>query len=82
MKGATMTSTERVTGTRDEHFNLTSVLYHALQEAETLQQYIDDAKQAGDSEVAEFFREMRDTDQQRIGRAKQLLAARLEQAIS
>lgn len=77
-----MTSTERVTGTRDEHFNLISVLYHALQEAETLQQYIDDAKKAGDPEAAEFFREMRDTDQQRAGRAKQLLAVRLEQVIS
>jgi hypothetical protein len=72
-----MTTSERATGTRDEHFDLTSVLYHTLQETETLQTYIDDAQQAGDTEAAEFLREVQDSDQQRLARAKQLLAARL-----
>ena len=41
-----MTSGEQVTGTRDERYNLVSVLYHALQAGETTQQYIQDAEKA------------------------------------
>ncbi|SFB50085.1 hypothetical protein SAMN05216266_114140 [Amycolatopsis marina] len=77
-----MTATERVTGTRDEHFDLTSVLYHTLQEAETLQQYINDARQAGDEEAAELFQELRDHDQHCAGQVKKLLAQRFQQASS
>ncbi|HEY2922136.1 MAG TPA: hypothetical protein VGK77_24410 [Candidatus Binatia bacterium] len=32
--------------TRDEHYDLVSVLYHALQGDDTLAQYIDDAEGA------------------------------------
>ena len=30
-----MTNGEQITGTRDEHYNLVSVLYHSLQAGET-----------------------------------------------
>jgi hypothetical protein len=72
-----MTNGERVTGTRDEHYNLVSVLYHTLEEGELLQQYVQDAEQAGDSELADFLREIQKEDRRRAERAKTLLSKRL-----
>jgi hypothetical protein len=37
-------SSTRNTGTRDETHDLASILYHALQDAETYDQYISDAR--------------------------------------
>ena len=48
---------ERTTGTRDEHYNLISVLYHALHGAENCDRYASDAEIAGDERLAAFFRE-------------------------
>ena len=48
---------EQTTGTRDEHYNLISVLYHALHGAENCNTYALDAEAAGDKRLAEFFRE-------------------------
>lgn len=73
-----MTTAEHATQTRDEHYNLTSVLYHTLQEAETIERYIEDARQANDDEAADFFREVQESDRQRAERAKQLLSTRLQ----
>lgn len=72
-----MTNGEAITATRDEHYNLVSVLYHTLQEAETVQRYIDDAERAGDRDLASFFRDLQDQDRQRSERAKDLLGKRL-----
>ena len=47
---------EQITGTRDEHYNLVSVLYHALNAADTCDRYALDAETAGDERLAEFFR--------------------------
>lgn len=69
-------SAQQMTGTRDEHYNLISVLYHALQGAETSQQYIQDAEQGGDQELAQFFQEVQKEDRERAQRAERLLAAR------
>jgi rubrerythrin len=66
------------TGTRDETYDVVSILYHALQGADTYQQYIRDAEQRGDQELAQFFREVQDEEKRRADRAKQLLAKRLE----
>ena len=44
-------STTETTGTRDVTYNLISVVYHALQGAETYQIYEQDAKQSGDREA-------------------------------
>ena len=65
------------TGTQDGTYNLISVIYHALQGAETYEQYIEDAEQQGDDELAQFFRDARDESSARADRGKQLLAARL-----
>ncbi len=66
------------TGTRDETYDVVSILYHALQGAETYQQYIRDAEQRGDQDLAQFFREVQEEEKRRADRAKQLLAKRLE----
>ena len=49
---------EQITGTRDEHYNLVSVLYHALNAADTCDRYALDAETAGDQRLAAFFRRM------------------------
>jgi len=37
-------------GTRDEHYDLTSVLYHALHGAENCEMYVTDAAATGDAD--------------------------------
>ncbi|HEX6241999.1 MAG TPA: hypothetical protein VFZ61_13915 [Polyangiales bacterium] len=65
------------TGERDENYALISVLYHALQGAETIDQYIRDARQADDDELADFFEETKQDYVSRAGEAKALLASRI-----
>lgn len=67
------------TGTRDTTYDLMSVIYHALQGAETYGQYINDAEQNGDQELAQFIRDARDECVRRAEQGKQLLAGRLSQ---
>jgi hypothetical protein len=62
------------TGTRDITYDLISTAYHLLQGAETVTQYIEDAEQEGNQELARFFHETKDEYTQRADRAKQLLA--------
>jgi hypothetical protein len=64
---------KRITGTRDEHYDLITVLYHALQGAETDEEYALDAEAAGDEQLASFFREAQDTHRHLAERAKELL---------
>jgi hypothetical protein len=63
------------TGTRDITYDLISTAYHLLQGAETVTQYIEDAEQEGNQELAQFFRETKDEYTRRADRAKQLLAS-------
>ena len=63
-------------GIPDEIYDIVSVLYHALQGAETYQQYIRDAEQRGDQELAQYFREVQE-EIRRAQRGKELLARRL-----
>lgn len=74
-------STASGTPERNETYGLVSVLYHALQGAETYTQYINDAKQAGDQELVDFFEDCRDELNDQALRARQLLATRLEDDI-
>ncbi len=69
---------EANTGTPDTTYNLISVIYHALQGAQTYEQYINDAVQQGDEGLAQFFRAARDESTNRADVGKQLLAQRLE----
>ncbi|WP_437487139.1 hypothetical protein WME75_05955 [Sorangium sp. So ce1014] len=61
----------------DKDYNLVSVLYHALQGAETYSQYVQDAQRQGDQELASFFSEVRQEHLRLAERAKQLLGQRL-----
>ncbi len=66
-------------GTSDEHYDLGSVLYHTLQEADTIERYIQDARERNDDELARFFEEVQQQDRERAERAKQLLGRRIPQ---
>lgn len=68
------------TGTRDVTYNLVSVVYHALQGAETTAMFIKDAEQEGNNEVAQFFREIKEEYQSRAERGKELLKNHLGQS--
>ncbi len=68
---------EQATGTRDESYDLISVLYHTLQAASEVDQYIRDAEEAGRRDLAEFFRDYQEAQRDLAERAKNLLGSRL-----
>ncbi len=55
----------------NEVYDLASILYHALQGAQTYDKYIEDA--GGNEQLAEFFRTAKQQDEQRAQEALQLL---------
>jgi len=61
---------EPATGTRNEEYNLVSVLYHALHGAENCEMYALDAQAAGDDGLASFFRNVQATHRQVAEQAK------------
>ncbi|HZI03667.1 MAG TPA: hypothetical protein VEZ71_06575 [Archangium sp.] len=68
---------EQATGTKDENYDVISVLYHCLQGASEIGQYIQDAEESGDQELVDFFRDYQETQRDLAERAKNLLGARL-----
>lgn len=60
----------------DRVFNLTSVLYHAAEGGQVYAGYIEDAEKEGDTELAQFFREVQQQDAERARKAKSLLGQR------
>lgn len=64
---------EQTTGTRDEQYNLVSVLYHALKAADICDIYALDAEAGGRTDLYEFFREAQVAQTQLAERAKELL---------
>jgi hypothetical protein len=75
-----MAGEEQQTGTRDEHYNLISVLYHLLEGAATVGEYIRDAQEAGDQELVQFFKDWQEEQRNFSERAKNLLGGRMTQA--
>jgi hypothetical protein len=73
----TRTQSQGETGTQDVTYDLVSIIYHALQGAETYDQFIEDAQQSGDHDLAQFFNEVKEENTRRANRAKELLAERL-----
>ena len=67
---------ERATGTPNTIYDLSSVLFHALEGGASYDQYIQDAEEEGDRELADFFRRVRDEDSSRADEAQWLLAER------
>jgi hypothetical protein len=71
-----MAEGERATGTPNTIYNLSSVLFHALQGGASYDTYIEDAEREGDEELTEFFRRVREEDRDRASEAQLLLAER------
>jgi rubrerythrin len=67
---------ERATGTPNTIYDLSSVLFHALEGGASYDTYIEDAEREGDQELADFFRRVRDEDSERADEAQTLLAER------
>ena len=63
------------TGTRDETYDVISIVYHALQGAENCEIYAEDAEQ---DELRQFFQRAGDQQRQIAQQGKQLLAHCLE----
>lgn len=76
-QGSAATST--ATGVSNASFNLVSILYHALQSAQTYDTYIRDAEQMGDTSLAQFLRQIQTEDRNRAQYCMQLLAQRASQ---
>jgi hypothetical protein len=77
--GRAAASTAGSQRTEDHVYGVVSVLYHALQGAQAYDQYIGDARRAGDSELEEFFTSCRSEEHARAEQAKSLLLERLEE---
>jgi hypothetical protein len=69
-------SGERATGTPNTIYNLSSVLFHALQGGASYDRYVEDAEREGDEELTEFFRRVREEDRDRAAEARLLLVER------
>src|SRR5215217_2992497 len=69
-------SGERATGTPNTIYDLSSVLFHALEGGASYDTYIEDAEREGDQELTDFFRRVRDEDSMRADEAQRLLAER------
>jgi rubrerythrin len=67
------------TSVDNQCYNLISVMYHTLQGCQTYSTYINDAQQSGDQQLAQFFQQLQQQDNQRAQMAQQMLAQRLGQ---
>ncbi len=67
---------QQSTGTSDPTYNIISVLYHALQGAETIQQYLDD--EGTEQELREYFERVQQGYRRAAEMGKQLLVQRIE----
>jgi hypothetical protein len=68
----------RLTGERDENYDLIAVVYHALKGAESCARYVRDSEACGDEQLAQFFEEVRGSHIEIAQQAKQFLAERLD----
>ncbi|MDQ3935499.1 MAG: hypothetical protein M3340_12805 [Actinomycetota bacterium] len=74
---ASTQETGQVTGTKDKNYNIIWFTEQSLSNALRLEQYIKDAEDDGDSELADFFRRAQDASRKGGERGKELLKARL-----
>jgi hypothetical protein len=65
--------------TPDTTYNLVSVMYHTLQGCQAYEKYAQDAEQAGQQEIAQFFRDTGREFERCAERGQQLLAQCLTQ---
>ena len=69
-------SDEQATGTSDPVYDVISVVYHALQGAETIQKYLDD--EGTDDELRRFFEQVQQGYRRAAEGGKKLLVDRIE----
>ncbi len=67
---------EAATGTTDPTYDVISVVYHALQGAETIQKYLDG--EGTDEELRTFFQQVQQGYRRAAEGCKKLLVARIE----
>jgi len=67
----------RATVETDDTYGIVSVLYHALQGAETIGQYIEDARAAENEELVSFFEDCKTKQNEIAMEGKRLLAEQL-----
>jgi hypothetical protein len=72
--------TGQTTGTADKDYNIIWFTQACLDNALRLEQYTADAEQAGDSELADFFRRAQGESRKGAEQGKQLLASRLDRS--
>jgi hypothetical protein len=69
------------TDERDDTYGLISVIYHALQGADTIAKYIEDARAADNEELAAFFEECKGRHNEMAMKGKQLLGEQLYETV-
>ena len=69
-------SDQQATGTPDPTYDVISVVYHALQGAETIQKYLDDS--STEDELRTYFQQVQQGYRRAADMGKQLLVARIE----
>ena len=69
-------SDQQATGTSDPTYTVIAVVYHALQGAETIQKYLDDA--GTDDELRTFFQQVQQGYRRAADMGKQLMVQRIE----
>jgi hypothetical protein len=74
---STSSETGQITGTRDKDYNIIWFTEACLDNALRLETYVHDAEQAGDSELADFFRRAQGESRKGAEQGKQLLRSRL-----
>ncbi|MEP9382384.1 hypothetical protein [Nocardioides sp. KR10-350] len=72
------TETGHTTGTADKDYNIIWFTEACLSNALRLENYIEDAERAGDSELADFFRKAQSDSRKGAEQGKELLARRLQ----
>jgi hypothetical protein len=61
------------TSTSNAYYDLVSVLYHALKAEQSSAIYAQDAQESGNTDLVQFFSEVKQTASQQADRAKELL---------
>jgi len=69
--------TGQVTGTKDKNYNIIWFTEQSLSNALRLENYIKDAKDDGDDELADFFKRAQDASRKGGEQGKELLKKRL-----
>ncbi|MEV1289505.1 hypothetical protein [Micromonospora sp. NPDC049679] len=63
---------------KDKNYDLVSILQLSLENAWRMENYIKDAEQEGDAELAEWFRKIQQNSQKAGDQGKQMLKKRLQ----